>query len=100
MTRGKIFYVKSRHNFYESGGSLGGLPASLRAGESHDLLRVIAGRRGGTSMSCEGRGKGGTELWRDPAPAGACAGHDLLSIIKKLRATDFTSLKPKARPPP
>ena len=55
------------------GGSLGGLPASLRAGKSHDLLRVMAWRRGGNSMSCAERGKGGTELWRDPAPVGACA---------------------------
>jgi len=31
MTRGQFFYVELRHNLYESGGSLGGLPASLRA---------------------------------------------------------------------
>ena len=55
------------------GGSLGGLLASLRASKSHDLLRVMAWRRGETSMSCEEKGKGGEELWRDPARTRACA---------------------------
>ena len=55
------------------GGSLGELPASLRAGKSHDLLRVMAWRRGGTFMTCEKLRKGGTELWRDPARTRACA---------------------------
>ena len=73
MSRGLRFYVKTRHDLYRQGGSLRGLPASLRAGKSHDLLHVIAGRRGGTSMSCEEKGKGGTELWRDPARTRACA---------------------------